>query len=291
MWSLLPTPLRKRLFFWVQLVLLVIVWHLLLLWLVIGYRGSLYQHHLIIDTFHFNKDIPTVVMPLVKNITNAARVRATGSAQSVNQSSKENGVKEKQDIKKTSTENSKKSSDPVVAVPLVAPIKNKKIKADTKKKEKQTAAATPAIKKEAPIKKEVELPKQVGQAIVPAGEKKKDDLSSLSSTTTQQLPDEGAVIFIGREDAQAQQLYDAVYEAVRIVWAPPPGFGADVKAHVEIILNWDGSLQKYTLLQSSGVPLFDACVRRDSKKIVFPRGAWGKTWILTFSNDTKVSYE
>lgn len=292
MWSLLPTPLRKRILIWAPLAVLVILWHLLLLWLVIGYRGSLYQHHLIIDTFYFNKDIRTVVVPLVKNIAPVAKTK-TGALPSVQapieSPSKASKVSKARSPKEIKTKSENKSSDAVVVSP-VASKKTQKTKTDVKKKEKESSPTIVPAAKETPIKKEVALPKSV-----PAEEKKKQgqpvDLPSSSSSVSEQLSDAGAVIYIGREDAQAQQLYNAVYEAVRVVWTPPPGFGAEVKTQVEIILNWDGSLQKYTVLQSSGVPLFDACVRRDSKKIIFPRGAWGKTWILTFSNDTKVIYE
>lgn len=285
MWSLLPTPLRKRILIWAPLVVLVVLWHLLLLWLVIGYRGSLYQHHLIIDTFYFNKDIRTVVVPLVKNIAPVTKKTGTRSvqlsAESPAKTSKE--VPAQKEIKIKSEK--KPSSDAVVASPVVS---QKTQKTKSKKQEKESSSAKVPATKEKPIKKEVAPLKSA-----PVEEKKPAERTmDLSPTFTAEQPsDAGVVVYIGREDAQAQQLYDAVYEAVRLVWTPPPGFGAEVKTEVEIILNWDGSLQKYTVLQSSGVPLFDACVRRDSKKIIFPRGAWGKTWVLTFSNDTKVSYE
>jgi len=233
---------------------------------------------------HYNKDIPTVVMPLIKKVTPTARKQSVPATPSITVS-KETKV-QPTPVQKN---NIKAVTDPVIAAPLIAP-KNKKTTTKEKKKEKAPAAPEKADKT-VPAEKKVTAIKTAPEKTTVPPETQKEIPKEVPITSADTAEPTDAVVYIGRHDAQAQQLYDAVYEAVRIVWAPPPGFGSEVKAQVEIVLNWDGKLEKYTLLQSSGVPIFDACVRRDSKKIEFPKGAWGKTWILTFSNDTKVIYE
>lgn len=303
MWFLLPTRLGKQLRIWLQILLFVLLLHVIGLWLLMGYRGMLYQHNMTIGALPFDRTIPMVLLPMVKNVqqpvvkatagpVSSSTVMVPASPQPIISTpeptpiancnsavvaapapKKKMAPKKKQPVKKVEKKiKTEKENTP-------APIKNSEKKsthvvAPQPQPAVQKKAATPVIAKAA-------VPSAVPSPLHP------QTATPAASTVSNEASEQGLVLYIGRDDMQEHALHGAVYEAVRQVWRPPPGFAGGVSVQVAIDVDWQGAVANYSVLKSSGVPLFDACVRRDSKRIVFPRAAWGKKWILTFSNDSK----
>lgn len=316
MWPWRQSVQFKYFIFWVQLITLVAVLHIVLLYsFLFVQHGINLADNLTITARFASGDLPVVFMPFYKHVP--------GSIQQINtqvaNSSRKQSLSKTQNIK-TKNSNSKpviyklsKASAPKITKTKLS--KNStKVKLDKFKLAQKPAPKIKSIAKKldpVALKKTTEIApegieKNSSEIVTPVENKKADSqvakpetsdinktkLDSNTSVTSTNYSTNTTVsnsnnnnnpeLAIGRKDLELLQLQDSLRGAVSQNWRPPLGFKRDLETVIEVFVDPAGIMERVDIKQSSGVLVFDASVELAINQVVWPAEAWGKSHTLTF---------
>lgn len=305
MWPWQQSVQFKYFIFWLQLITLVAVIHIVLLYGFLFVQHGINLHDNLTITARFARgDLPVVFMPLYKHVPGSVQQVNT---QVVNNSKKQALLKTQNSKNKLNT-----SSRPVIyklSKPQASKITKFKL---SKNSAKIKLDKLKLSKKTVPEVKPVESKKTTSEKVAPVENKKleskvanvetndinKNNLNNSSnvtnlstsnninnnstSTTISSPNNSNQELAIGRKDLELLQLQDSLRDAVSQSWRPPLGFKRDLETVVEVFVDAAGVMEHVDIKQSSGILVFDASVELAINQVVWPSAAWGKSHTLTF---------
>lgn len=170
----------------------------------------------------------------------------------------------------------KHSAKPIVKPATTKPVPTKSVAQAVTKNKKQKMVSVPS---EPQKKKQGISPKKIEKKEEPVLPEVTEEASEDESEMSQ-----GSPIIVGRDSVAQFEREMAIQRAVSERWSVPKGLSPKLVCLVSIILDAHGAVQKWEIVQKSGVLAFDLAARTAALSTVYPEHVWGTTITLQFGH-------
>ena len=167
----------------------------------------------------------------------------------------------------------KKETPKIKPKPEVKPKKE----APKPKESEPVKMAKPELKKQE-VKKEEPKKEVIKEESIP---QQKIALQEAIAVQEQQVVDDN-IVYVGQHEYAALEVQRQIQQEAERCWQAPPGIAADVGCQIVVHVNHDGTVRDITIVEQSGILMYDVRARQAVSQMEFPRGAWGKEVVVYF---------
>lgn len=260
MWLWQHKNVRKRHLLWVKLLITSLALHLIILfWVFFIYQNDVYELAVTIKRGVLQSHAPVVVVPV-------KHVQRNNSSQSCSVSMP---AARKKPTKTTMVTKNKK---------IPAKQANKKIMQKKQIKKPEPPKQLVAKKKEAQPNQQLQ-----NNAIKPNTKQECATPHRHVSGAHAKGKNDPIALKVGYRDLEAMRQYTELQKKLAKYWKPPIGVSKDCECQIQIIVGWNGSIQKLEMIKQSGVLMYDIAARSALYTMSIPQWARGKSLTITFT--------
>lgn len=157
--------------------------------------------------------------------------------------------------------------------------KNKLSAAAQKKLDKQKKVLAQRAAKEHNVKKRDIAPVAPPQSL--AAQQVHENTASQESVTEGSGSDE-TIVYVDQTTFQASVVAQELQTAIAQWWAPPAGMSDAISCDIKVVVTKTGIAGQATVVQKSGVAVYDMAARSALLQTQYPKTVWNRTIIVHF---------